>query len=325
MEKYAIGVDIGGTAIKFALVSESGKLLYEHSLATEAAKGKTAVLDNIMSGVAFLLAKNSVEEHREKLLGVGVGVPGVVSLDSNTVKYPPNLPGWDVVKLGDVLRERLLSEHHLQKPVFVENDANLAAFGEASFGAGRPFSDFIMITLGTGIGSGIIINRKIYRGTTGAAGELGHITIDFKSDRIHAGIRGTIEGLIGQKRIVEYAKQLAASRPTSKLFEVCSNDLDALSPRLIDQAAEAGDETAIDIWRWVGNILGAGLGAAVSILDIRKFVIGGGVAGAGEFIFGPALEQLKHYTLHSMHDGLELIPAKLGNNAGVMGGAALCF
>lgn len=325
MEHFAIGVDLGGTAIKTASVSASGIILLEHKRPTEAAKGPDAVIENILSGIRIVLSETLKTHSRELLLGVGIGVPGVVSLDGGTISYPPNLPGWRVVRLGDILRSELERREKLLLPIFVENDANVAALGESAFGAGRQFNDFVMITLGTGVGGGIIMNNKIYRGVTGAAGELGHITIDYRSEHVHAGIRGSLEGLIGQKRIVDYAKSLMAATPSAMLRDLCNGDFSILDAKLLSEAAQRGDSVAVETWRFVGEALGAGLGSIVSMLDIRKFVVGGGVSGAGDFILKPARETLYRYTLKSMHEGLEILQAKLGNRAGVMGAAALCF
>lgn len=325
MEPFAIGVDLGGTAIKAAAVSQSGHILSEIERPTEAEKGPETVIENMLTSIAAVLEDISKVQAHTALQGIGVGVPGVVSLDGGTISYPPNLPGWTVVRLGERLQTELQRREGLQVPVLVENDANVAALGEAMFGAGQNFSDFVMITLGTGVGGGIILNRKIYRGSTGAAGELGHITIDYQSECIHAGIRGTVEGFIGQRRIVEYAKALLAKTASPILQDLCAGDWEKLDPKLLCRAAELGDGVALETWQFVGEVLGTALGTVVSLLDIRKFIVGGGVSGAGEFILKPARAQLRRFTLASMHEGLEIIAAQLGNRAGVMGAAALCW
>jgi len=324
MEKIAFGIDLGGTAIKFAALTATGKILATHRLPTEAAQGPEHIMENMMQGIAEILAQIERLNQTLTLAGIGIGVPGVVSLDGGTVSYPPNLPGWEVIRLGDVIEDKFHQAYGEKKPVFVENDANLAALGEARFGAGLALNDFIMITLGTGIGAGIIINRKIFRGTTGAAGEIGHIPVDYNANASHAGIHGSLEGFIGQRHIADYARKMAQNHPDSLLHQLCP-DISMLEPKHITQAAEQGDLLALDVWRWVAKILGAGLGSAMSILDIRKFVIGGGVAGAGQYLFEPCRETLKRFTLKSMHEGIEILPAKLGNQAGVMGAAALAL
>jgi glucokinase len=324
MEKFAIGIDLGGTTVKFASVSESGKILADHRLPTNGDKGRAAVVETMMNGVKHLLAQNPDAVNTESFVGIGVGVPGVVQYDG-TIKTLTNIPDWKDVNLSEILQTKLREFYKLSRPVFTENDANVAALGESKFGAGRALSDFIMITLGTGVGGGIIINQKIYRGSTGGAGELGHITINYHSDIVHAGIRGSIEGLIGHRQITAYTKSRYAQTPSQRLLSLCNGNLDTLEPKLLTEAAAQGDALALDVWNYVGEALGAGLGTLVSVMDIRKFIIGGGVAGAGDFILKPTLAYLKKFSLAAMHDGLEVLPAKLGNHAGVIGAAALCL
>jgi glucokinase len=325
MEKFSIGVDLGGTSIKFATVTASGKIISEHHLPTEAKKGQAVVIGNLMKGIEQLLSANTDADNAKNLVGVGIGVPGVVSLDGGTISYPPNLPGWTVVRLGDIIAEKLRETRKLRVKIAVENDANIAALGEAKFGAGRELKNFMMITLGTGVGGGIILNDKIYRGVSGGAGEVGQVSINYGGEPSNAGIRGTIESYIGQQRISEYAREIVKENPHSKILQLAGGKPEAIEPKIIADACKHGDQTAIQIFNHVGTLLGCVLGTAVSILDIRKFVIGGGVAGAGDYIFKPAAESLKHFTLKSMHDGLEILPAKLGNKAGVMGAAALAM
>jgi len=150
--------------------------------------------------------------------------------------------------------------------------------------------------------------------------------VDYEGSDLHAGIRGTIEGLIGKERIVDLARRMIALSPSgSSVVEYCDNDLQRLSPRHIEAAALNGDEVCLGVWKRVGTILGTGLANVTALMDIRKFVIGGGISGAGELLFEPALSQLRRSTLPSMQEGLQIVPAALGNRAGVHGAAALCF
>jgi glucokinase len=242
------------------------------------------------------------------------------------LSYPPNLPGWTIFPLRDELQKCLHEKEGLSIPVFLDNDANVAAFGEAIYGAGREFRDFLLVTLGTGVGGGIVLNRKLYRGPYGTAGEVGFMIIDFDGSTLHAGIRGTIESFIGKKGLVAIARRMIESSPTgSSVGKWCNHDYTKLSPRHLEHAAREGDAVALALWQRVGSILGVGLANVTSLMDIRKFVIGGGIAAAGNLVFDPALDQLKRSTLPSMHEGLELVPALLGNQAGMYGAAALCF
>ncbi|MCS6988886.1 MAG: ROK family protein [Chloroherpetonaceae bacterium] len=320
MPEFAIGVDVGATFIKFALVSRSGEMLAEARELTEGEKGKAIVVRNVLKGVATLLDGRD----RADLLGVGIGVPGVVGYDG-VIKTLTNVPDWENVHLAALAQAEMRRAFGFAPPIYVENDANLAALGESEFGAGKAFRDFVMITLGTGVGGGIILNKKIFRGSTGGAGEIGHVTINYDGETVHAGIRGTIEGLIGHRQITAYARALLSQSPSKIIGELCDGDLSKLDPERLTEAAKRGDEVALRVWRYVGEVLGAGIGTLVSILDARKFVVGGGVAGAGEFLLKPTLEQAQRFTLAAMREGLEILPATLGNRAGVMGAAALCF
>jgi len=324
--RWAIGIDLGGTAIKAAVVCEERGILIDRTLLTDTAAGQAGIVGQLVALVADLYSLACEMLDPVDFAGVGVGAPGAVDAESGVLSYPPNLPGWGVVHLRDELQKRLLEKEKLSMQVFLDNDANAAAFGEAFYGAGREFQDFFMVTLGTGVGGGIILNRKLYRGTHGTAGEIGFMIIDFEGPNLHASIRGTLESFIGKQGIVDLALRMIAANPSGSVVgKLCNNDFTKLSPIHLERAALEGDEFSLAVWQRVGSILGVGLANVAALMDIRKFVIGGGIAAAGELIFVPALDQLRCSTLPSMHEGLELVPALLGNQAGIYGAAALCF
>jgi len=325
MEPFCVAIDLGGTAIKSAVVSKSGKLEHFSSIDTQAEKGPGFIIRTLSEIIISKLSNIGDKIHWDNFEGVGIGMPGVVGLDSNTVSELSNFPNWNKIELGTKLKEIL--EAHYNKPirVLVENDANLAALGESQYGAGKAYKDFLMITLGTGVGCGIIINNNIYKGATGAAGELGHISIQFQSENIHADILGSLESYVGQRQISAYAKQTLQNSPGSILNDMLAGNIEQLEPKHLTEAAQKGDAFALRIWQEIGSFLGVGLASTVSILDIRKIVIGGGVAGAREFLFPATLNQLKKYSITSFHKDLQLIPAILGNDAGLFGAAARVF
>lgn len=326
MSRWAIGIDLGGTAIKAAVVMEERGILTERSIPTETASGPAGVVVQLASIISDLYRSALLTLDPERFAGTGLGAPGAVDAEKGVLSYPPNLPGWTIFALRDELQNCLKREENLEMPVILENDANAAALGEAVFGAGHSFRDFLLVTLGTGVGGGIILNRKLYRGPNGTAGELGFMIIDFEGEAVHAGIRGTIEGLIGKEQIVALARRMIeASATGSSVGLLCNHDYTRLSPRHLEKAALEGDELSLAVWNRVGSILGVGLASVVALMDIRKFVIGGGISAAGNLVFTPALEQIRRSTLPPMHEGLELLPARLGNKAGVYGAAALCF
>jgi glucokinase len=326
MPSWAIGIDLGGTNIKTAVVDEAEGIMFEDSQPTDSASGPEGVVRQLALAAADHYQRASEILDTDMFAGIGVGAPGAVDSLRGTLSYPPNLPGWGRYNLREQLQLRLEESHGLTASVLIENDANAAAYGEAIYGGGNAFRDFMMVTLGTGVGGGIILDRKLYRGPNGTAGEIGFMIIDFEGESVHAGVRGTIESLIGKERIVELACSLIHEPGTSpRLMELCKYDPKRLSPRHLEQAAKEGDAAALQAWQRVGTILGVGLANIVALMDIRKFVIGGGIAAAGQLIFEPALMQMHRSTLPSMHEGLQIVPARLGNKAGICGAAALCF
>ena len=325
MSRWAIGIDLGGTGIKAAVIGEESGILIDRRMLTDTASGPMGIVGQLAAIVGDLYHVASKTLASDDFAGVGLGAPGAVDAEKGVLSYPPNLPGWTVFPLRDELQNKLREKEGLSIPVFLDNDANVAAFGEAVYGAGREFRDFLMVTLGTGVGGGIVLNRQLYRGPHGTAGEVGFMIIAVDGP-LHAGIQGTLESLIGKKAIVALACQMIDASPSgSSVGLLCGNDYTKRSPRNLQHAARDGDVVALAVWQRIGSLLGVGLANVTALMDIRKFVIGGGIAAAGPFIFDPALDQLRRSTLPSMHEGLELVPAHLGNKAGMYGAAALCF
>lgn len=316
MTQYAVGIDLGGTSIKAALVARPEGLVATDSMDTEAHHGPERVLDNIAT-----LVKRMMAQAPEPVLGVGMGSPGIIDWDRTTVSHPPNLPGWTSVHLGDAISARLSAPVQ----VLVENDANVAGLGCAHYGAGKPFDSFIMVTLGTGVGGAIIYQNRIFRGATGGAGEIGHMTIDYSGPPDAHDIRGASEAYLGQRFLSGHAAAMLAERPESSLHHIATNDPDSLSPRDLFDAAVDGDKAAAEILAWAGHKLGVLLGSAVNLLDIRKIVVGGGLSAAGEYILGPARTTIEEFVTHGLRPGLEIIQEPRGNEVGVLGAAHLVF
>ena len=317
MNPLAIGIDLGGTRIKAALVRRGEGCVVEQACDTEGIHGPDHVLDRI----ADLIRSVTAEAPDETVRGVGIGAPGAINWERTSVVQPPNLPGWGVVNLRDALQQRL--GKHL--PVFVENDANLAGLGSAHYGRGRPYPSFIMITLGTGVGGAIIYDRTIFRGTTGAAGEIGHMTINFAGDIDRYGIAGSIEAYLGQKYLSRYGRHKLLTRPESVIHQMAGPDLQDLTPRMLYEAACRGDEPAREILGWAGHKLGVMLGACINLLDIRKVVVGGGLSAAGDFIIDAARKSVREYVIPDHRDAIEIVRETLGNEAGMLGAAHLVF
>ncbi|MBZ0199019.1 MAG: ROK family protein [Ignavibacteriaceae bacterium] len=311
--KYAIGIDLGGTYIKLGIVTDSGKIVKKVVVDTMAQKGPDVIIAQIKKGIKELLDGNKLKIH-----AIGVGCPGVISTKRGTVENPPNLPGWDRVNLVKIL------EKATGKKVYIENDANAAAIGEYMFGAGKKYNSFVMITLGTGVGGGIILKRKIYRGEFGAAGEIGHITIDYKGPKCNCGSYGCIETYIGNHYLVDRIKKELSGRK-SIIKKLVHNDLTKLTPKTICEAAKAGDSFAQEVVKEMGVYLGAALASISNVLDIGIFIIGGGVSGFGKPLFDAIEENARARVLTPLRKRIKVIHAKLKNDAGIKGASALVF
>ncbi len=311
---YAVGIDLGGTRIKGALVSRSEGLLQAEARDTDASGGPVVVLDNIAALVSDLLGSSPTE-----ICGIGVGSPGIINWDRTTVSHPPNLPGWGTVHLGEALSSRLDSP----KIVLVENDANLAGLGSAHYGAGKQFDSFFMVTLGTGVGGAIIYQNRIFRGASGGAGEIGHMTIDFRGPMDGHGIPGAIEAYLGQRFLSKTGIAMAGEGPSvlNDIFRAHGG----LDPKQIFDAAVDGDDVAVEVLSWAGHKLGVVLGSAVNLLDIRKIVVGGGLSQAGDYILSAARTTIDQFVTHGLREGIEIIQETRGNEVAVLGAAHLVF
>lgn len=325
-----VGVDLGGTNIKLGLVDSSGKVLERELLPTRAKKGPKQALERIAEASARLAAGR-------RLRSIGIGLPGLVDHVNGVVRLPPNLPKWNGAPIKHTL-ERLTGV-----PVFCANDVNAVTLGEWKFGAGRDCRDFICVTLGTGLGGGIVAGGQLILGANHAAGEVGHTTIDIRGLACKCGNRGCVERYVGAAYIVDRAKRRVRAQlkrmkthrnqlpmfdgiksdAPSLVYQFAGDDLEAITTKTIGQAARAGDKLALGLVDEVGAALGAGLANAVQLLDPEKIVIGGGVAGLGQ----PLLKSTRRTLLRMVpfYPGrrLGLVFSKLGRDAGVVGASRL--
>ncbi|QQS37520.1 MAG: ROK family protein [Ignavibacteriales bacterium] len=313
-EKYSVGVDLGGTNIKIGIVSNSGRIISKTSLKTEADKGPVHIINQIIAGI------DSVLENRDmKIKGIGIGFPGTVSNKSGLVQSPPNLPGWGKVDI----RKKI--EKKFNKKVVLENDANAAAIGELIFGAGRKYDSFIMVTLGTGVGGGIVINKKIFHGESGAAGELGHVIIDSNGASCNCGSTGCVEAYAGNNYLKNRVKEELPANNDSKLWEIIGSDLQNVSPKNIQRAAEENDKYASGVITDLGVYIGTALTSVSNILDITTFIIGGGISGFGTPLLSSIKDTIVSKVLFPKRKRIKIIPARLKNDAGIKGASALVF
>ena len=304
----AIGVDVGGTKIAALRIDERGTVRARSSRPTPASDAAGA-LDAIEACVRDLLEPDVV--------GVGAGVAGLVASGPGVVRYSPNT-AWGELGVG----ERLGAAFGL--PWRVDNDATIAAFGEARFGAGRGARTMVLLTVGTGIGGGIVLDGRPAVGANGFAGEFGHVVIDPDGPPCGCGNRGCLEALASGNAIGRYGREAAAREPSSTLAR--GGDPDAIDGRVVTEHAEAGDAAARAAIATAGRWLGIGIAGVVDVLDPEIVVVGGGAAAAGEFLLAPARETLAATVVGGPHrPTVPVVVATLGNDAGAIGAAAATF
>ena len=304
---YVYGVDLGGTTVKIGIFSDEGVMKDKWEIPTRTDDGGAYILSDIAESIKKYDAEHGIT--KADIKGVGLDVPGPVQEDGTVLKCV-NL-GWGVFNAAKEL-EKLVG-----LPVKVGNDANYATLGEMWQGGGKGYQNLVMVTLGTGVGGGIIINGKIVSGTNGAGGEVGHITIDPKeTDLCNCGKRGCLEQYASATGIVRLAqKTLNSTDKPSKLRTV-----QYISAKEIFDAAKEGDELANDLVDELGQKLGYALAAIAAVVDPEVFVIGGGVSKAGQILLDVTKKHYQEYAFHACRNaGFEL--ATLGNDAGMYGSA----
>ncbi|MFD0712193.1 ROK family glucokinase [Paenibacillus sp. GCM10027626] len=311
-DKIIVGVDIGGTAVKVGICDLNGELLHTFEGPTEAEKGADAVCNNIANYALQIVEQSPFSW--EQVEGVGVGVAGFLDIPNGIIKFSPNL------KFRNVPLKEFL-ENKLQKKVLVNNDANVAALGEAWAGAGSGVSHCVCYTLGTGVGGGIIVSDRIVEGFNGLAGELGHMAIvpDLEAIQCGCGKMGCLETVSSATGIIRMAKDAVARGDRTSLSFITTE----ITAKDVIDAAKAGDEVATRIVARAAYYLGKSMATVAVVLNPERFIIGGGVSKAGEYLFEQIREVFRKSTPEIVAEGVQIVPAILGNNAGVVGAAGL--
>jgi len=316
--RFVIGVDLGGTNIVVSAMSADGSRLFgAHTEPTRAAEGADAVLARMARMVNETVSQvlREAEVGREAILGIGLGAPGTVDRDHGLVLDAPNLD-WHNFPLA----ERMTAMTGL--PVKIDNDANCATYGEWWLGAARGGRNVIGITIGTGVGGGIIIDRQVYHGSTDAAGEIGHITIDLNGRRCGCGNYGCLEAYASGTAIALRAREALHNDETSILPSLVGGDVSRITAAVVYQAAGEGDALALEIVRDTAKYLGAGLANLLNVFNPDIVVVAGGVTHAGDFLFGPLRTEVRRRAFRSVSDACRIVPGTLPGTAGVVGAVA---
>lgn len=310
---YAIGVDVGGTRIAAGLVDRKGRTLKEVRALTPADAGPFAVVDAIIE----LIEDVASGVHPGEIAGIGVGLPAQIDFLKQTVEFCTNLP-----LAGVDMRSLIMSR--MKHSVTIDNDGNCAGIGESRFGAAKGVRDFVMITLGTGVGGALFLDGEPYRGSRGLGGEIGHMVVQLDGPPCPCGGAGHIESFLGRPAIAARGRAAAEEYRAEALRAEAGGDAAAVSAENVITAALKGDEIARDILLDAGEVLGEALVGIVNLLNPKLIVVGGGIGESCAFLVERASEVIGAKALAGRRD-VRMVQAELGNDAGVLGAAALAF
>jgi len=315
--KVAVGIDLGGTAVKLGLVDASYEILAQISIPTNAERPYEQVIADMGRTAAALLEENGYTV--ADCLGVGVGSPGIIDSENGIVLYSNNIQ-WDHVPLAKELQK------YLPVPVFVQNDANCATLGEVLKGAGKGYQNAVFLTLGTGVGGGIVIDGKIFEGGHSGGAELGHIKCGSEGRRCTCGRYDCLEAYASATALIDDAKEMAGQHPKSLLWELCGHDLDAMNAKIPFDAADAGDSCGKTLVEHYINYLAEGITDLANIFRPDIIVLGGGVCAQGEKLTKPLNQYLQENCFGNAVTYIpEVVIAKNGNHAGLIGAAGLVY
>jgi glucokinase len=316
MVRFAIGVDLGGTNLRVAAVNENGGLFDHLNLETLVERGREDVVDRLTNGILELVNR---WKDRYQLAGIGIGIPGILRLREGILVASPNLPGWENFNVRAQIARRL------NAPFLLENDANAAALGEKWIGSGRNVNHLCFLTMGTGIGGGLIFDEKIWHGASGMAAELGHVTLYPEGRLCACGNKGCLEAYAAASAVVKAAQEmLQAGTASEGLRKLAASGLKLTSARVYELAKE-NDVSAQEIYRQVGRALGIAIANFIAIFDIDTFVLGGGAVDAWDMFEKSMFEEVARRSYVWRNDPRKILKSSLGSQAGVFGAAYLAL
>jgi len=315
MKRYIVAVDLGGTNIKIAVIKDEKKILRKITLVTRKYKNKEALVKGL-SG-ACLNIVNELGINKRGISGIGIGAPGLIDSRRGRIHHLVNIKGFSEVPL------KAMIERRTGIPVFLDNDVNVMTLGELYHGAGKGARNMLCLTLGTGVGGGIVIDGELYRGSSLSAGEIGHMPLNETGPRCNCGGFGCMEKFVGNKYIAAAAVKIIKEGRKTVITKLVGGDLKKITPEIISTAARKGDKLALSVWDEVGGHLGVTLAGAVNLLNPERIVIGGGVAEAGEFLFRAIRRAIRERAMKVPAACVKVVKARLGQDAGLIGAAVL--
>jgi glucokinase len=312
-----LAIDLGGTKIIAAIVSDKGQVVAKEYGLTLADEGCEAVIKRILSTIDRLLSVENIAP--SQLASISIAAAGAIDFDKGLVTSSPNLPGWHDVPLRDIVKEKYRVD------TLLINDASAAALGEHHFGAGWRASNLILLTVGTGIGGGIIINDRLYNGPGGSAGEIGHMTIDVNGPRCSCGNVGCLETLASGTAVAKEAMKCINQGERSSLIEIVEGKIENITAEKVSVAAQAGDSLASKVISKAATYLGIGMVNLVNIFNPEMIIVGGGMAQMGDLLLNPARQVVRERAFQLPAQAVRIVPTQLGDNAGVLGAAIFAY
>ncbi len=316
--KYYFGVDLGGTVTKIGLVNTKSNVFEKITFPTFAYNSKQKLLHHIVKNINEILQKDS--KRKRQVEGIGLGVAGLVNFKNGLIYKLTNIPGWKNVRIAKILKKEI------GLPVLVDNDVNVVTLAEFIFGAGRGTRNMICLTLGTGVGGGLIIKGKLFRGSSYSAGEIGHFPLNADGPRCNCGSCGCLERYVGNRYFVSRVlEEMKMTGKGNKILKLAQGKFSEINPKIIAQAAQQGDSLASEAWCEFARGLGLVLAGLINFLNPDMVVIGGGMAEAGKPLFEPLRKVVKKFTLRMPGDTVKIRKAQLKDENGIIGAASLFF
>ncbi len=303
MKKYSIGIDVGGTNIKFGLVDGFAKIVDRAHLSTENfTQSRKKLIEAIVGRIEYLIGKNNLKKNN--ILGIGFGLPGLINPPKGIVNFLPNIPGWKNIPLKNLIEKKL------KIPVYLENDVNLITLGEWKYGAGVGCRNLICMTLGTGVGGGLILDGRLYRGEGFVAGEIGHMPLNAKGPACNCGGVACFEQYVGNRQILEKVRTLFKKEGFHRIQDIFC-------------LANQGDRRALALWEEIATHIGHGLIGVVNLLNPRLIVIGGGVSNNFKFLHKTINKIIFKRAMRVQAKMVKIARAKLGDDGGILGADVL--
>ncbi|MBI3316729.1 MAG: ROK family protein [Candidatus Omnitrophica bacterium] len=317
-KKYVVGIDLGGTKIMVGLLNKKFRVISYEKIKTEASKGEKYFLKTIFDALEEILSEEKVKS--SEIQGIGIGCPGVMDEKRRVVVSSPNLAFLNHFPLSKKI------ESHFDRPAVLENDVNAGLYGEHQFGAAKGYSSVVGIFLGTGIGGGLILDHKLYRGASGAAGEIGHLILDVHGSLCGCGKRGCLEAIASRLALASEAAVLAYKQKAPKLMQLVGTDISKIKSNAMAKSIASGDHALLEMVHQKSELLGLAMAHTVNLLNPELIVLGGGVLEAMEkYILPKAEAAMKKYAMTPLAREVKVVAAKLQDFAVLMGAAKLAW